>query len=82
MFLVFHVLVVPTGLPERFFASEHNTQHRQQTTQYSRRAESVVNPSCIQDCNPDVFQQQHSDQPPARVADLHAAALLWLSAFF
>ena len=81
-FFCLRVLVVPTGLPVRFFAYEHNTQDRQQTTQYSTRAESVVNPSCIQHCNPAVQQQQHSGQSRTRVADLHAAVLLWPSAFF
>ena len=69
-----------------FFAFEHNTQHRQQTNQYSSRAESVVNPRCIQHYNPAVQQQQqqqqHSGQPRAHEARLHAVVLLWLSVSF
>ena len=64
-------------------ASEHNAQHRRQTVPYSSRAESVVNPSCIQLYNPAVQQQQqHSGQPRARMAGLHAAVFLWLYMFF
>ena len=65
-----------------FFASEHDTQYGQQTVQYKQQNRQR---GCIQHYSPVVQQQQqqqHSGQPRARVAGLHAAVLLWLSAFF